>query len=68
MTETQRYRLKDGVERVVASDLRLARDDPDLPSTVELSEDEAQAINDARPEPVIEPAGGATDSDDGGNE
>lgn len=67
MTE-HTYRLKDGVQRVVASDVRLARDSDDLPTTVELDEEAAAAINDSRPEPVIEQAGGATDSDDDGDQ
>jgi hypothetical protein len=65
MAEQHTYRLKDGVQRVAASDVRLARDSDDLPTTVELDEEEAAAINDSRPEPVIERAGGATDSDGG---
>lgn len=54
MTDKKSYRLKDGVERVVASDLVLERGD-----TTELDEQEAQAINDARDEPVVERAGGS---------
>lgn len=50
---TENYRLKDGVQAVVASDLTLERGD-----TVELEEDEADAINERRDEPVIERAGG----------
>jgi len=53
-----RYRLKDSFARVVASDLVLARGD-----TVTLDEEEAQQINDRRPEPVIEPAGGSSGDD-----
>ena len=61
MVKRHRYRLKDGLVRIHASDLVLDRGD-----TVELDDEQAQAINDARPEPVIERAGGTTseESDD----
>lgn len=58
MGDTHRYRLKDGLVRVHASDLVLERGE-----TIELEADQAAKINDARPDPVIERAGGSTDSD-----
>ena len=69
MSETHTYRLRDGIERVVANDITLERG-----TTVELDEPEAEAINDRREDPVIERAGGlvsgaedgsGSDEDDG---
>lgn len=62
--DTRAYRLKSDVNRVVASDVRIARDDEDLPTTVELTDDEAESINASRDEPILEPAGGASSAED----
>lgn len=59
MTETQEYQLRGDLVRVNAADITLDADD-----TVELTEDEAIAINHnpERDEPILEPV----DGDDGG--
>lgn len=64
--DTNEYELRDSIQRVTAADVSLEQGE-----TVELTEKDAQKINDRRDEPILQPVDGSDDvdeeEDDGGD-
>lgn len=58
--DTNEYELRDSIQRVTAADVSLEQGE-----TVELTEKDAQKINDRRDEPILQPVD--EEEDDGGD-